>query len=82
MNDRALLRTGAVAAVIAAICCATPILAVLLPLAGLGAWLGGADLMAFSLLAVSLGVIVWGLYRRRGDAAHGENKNHKESLKP
>jgi mercuric ion transport protein len=60
MNDRALLRTGAVGAV-AVICCATPILAILLPLAGLGTLLASADLRAFSLLAVSLGLIVWGL---------------------
>ncbi|CEJ11272.1 MULTISPECIES: mercury resistance system transport protein MerF [Phyllobacteriaceae] len=78
MNDRALVRTGAAGAIIAAICCATPILAVLLPLVGLGAWLGGADIVAFSLLAVSLGLIAWGLYRRRADAASSESKNHRE----
>ncbi|GLS36652.1 hypothetical protein GCM10010869_22430 [Mesorhizobium tianshanense] len=82
MNDRALLRTGAAGALIAAFCCATPILAVLLPLAGLGAWLASADMVAFSLLAGSLGLIAWGFYRRRSNAACGENKDHKESLKP
>ena len=38
MNDRVLIRTGTTGAVLAAICCATPVLAVLLPLVGLGAW--------------------------------------------
>lgn len=46
MNDRALLCTGAVGAVIAAICCVTPILAVLLPLVGLGAWLASIGVFA------------------------------------
>lgn len=79
MNDGALVRTGVAGAIIAAICCATSILAVLLPLVGLGAWLGGADIVAFSLLAVSLGLIAWGLYSRRTDAASGANKNHKKA---
>ncbi|CAH1663495.1 mercuric ion transport protein [Bradyrhizobium sp. USDA 4011] len=79
MNDLALVRTGVAGGIIAAICCVTPILAVLLPLVGLGAWLVSADLMAFSLLAVSLGLIAWGLYRRRANAACGESKNHKEA---
>lgn len=60
MNDRVLIRTGAAGAILAAICCATPILAVLLPLVGLGAWLARADLMLFPLLATSLGLIAWG----------------------
>lgn len=79
MNDRALVRTGVAGAIIAAICCATSILAVLVPLVGLGAWLGGADIVAFSLLAGSLGLIAWGLYRRRADAASSENENRKEA---
>ena len=35
MNDRALIGVGAAGAVLAAICCATPLLAVGLPLVGL-----------------------------------------------
>ncbi|WP_054313288.1 mercury resistance system transport protein MerF [Mesorhizobium sp. 1M-11] len=79
MNDRALIRTGSAGAIVAAICCVTPILAVLLPLVGLGARLASADLLAFSLLAVSLGLIAWGLYRRRADPASSENENRKEA---
>src|SRR5258708_17113085 len=69
MNDRALVRTGTVGAVIAAICCATPALAVLLPLIGLSAWLTRADFIVIPLLLVFLGVAVLGLYRRRATAA-------------
>ncbi|SJM33665.1 hypothetical protein [Mesorhizobium delmotii] len=36
MNDRALILTGTVGAIIAAICRATPVLAVVLPAIGLG----------------------------------------------
>jgi mercuric ion transport protein len=39
MNDRALIGTGTAGADVAAICCTAPLLAVALPLAGLGAWL-------------------------------------------
>lgn len=41
MSDRALIRAGTVGAIFAAICCAAPLVAVTLPLAGLGAWLKG-----------------------------------------
>jgi mercuric ion transport protein len=82
MNDRVLIRTGIAGAAVAAVCCVTPILAVLLPLVGLGAWLASADLFAFSLLAASLGLIGWGLYHRHGKADGCETENKKESLTP
>jgi mercuric ion transport protein len=43
MNDRTLITTGAIGAVLAAICCVTPLLAVLLGGIGLAAWLANAD---------------------------------------
>lgn len=49
MNDRALIHTGMAGAVIATICCATPLLSVGLPIAGLGAWLAGAGLIVIAL---------------------------------
>src|SRR6266446_8523328 len=69
MNDRALIRAGTVGAIIAAICCATPVLAVLLPLIGLSAWLARADFIVIPLLIVFLGVAALGRYRRRATAA-------------
>lgn len=53
MNDRALIRTGTMGAIVAAICCATPLLAVLLPMVGLGAWLARADGVLLPLLVAS-----------------------------
>ncbi len=57
MDDRALIRTGTAGATVAAICCATPVLAVLLQLVGPSAWLARTDLVPFPLLAASLGLI-------------------------
>jgi mercuric ion transport protein len=76
-----LIRTGTVGATVAAICCATPVLAVLLPLVGLGAWLTSADWVLFPLLTASLGLIAWGVYRRRTRAACCETEIHEEGLK-
>jgi hypothetical protein len=42
MKDRALIATGAVGVVLAAICCAAPLLAVVLGAFGLTAWLAKA----------------------------------------
>ena len=77
MNDRALVGTGAAGAVVAAICCTTPVLAVLLPLVGLGAWVARADWILLPLLVASVGLIGWGLYRRHAKAAcrGGETRN-------
>lgn len=69
MKDRTLIRTGAIGGAIAAICCATPVLAVLLPALGLGAWFAKADYVLFPLLFVFLAVLALGLYRRRRAAA-------------
>jgi mercuric ion transport protein len=66
--SRRLMIGGAAGTVITALCCFTPILAVLLPAVGLGAWLSGADYVLFPLLAVSLGLLAFGLYRRRAGA--------------
>ena len=68
MDDRALIRTGAVSAILAALCCATPILAALLPRAGLGAWLATASSIMIPLLLVFLGLFALGLYRRGATA--------------
>jgi mercuric ion transport protein len=81
MNDRVLIRAGTAGAIIAAICCATPILAVLLPLAGLGAWLARADLLLPSLLVVPE-LMARDRHRRRVKAANCEMKIQKEGVKP
>jgi len=64
-TDRALITTGVIGSVVAAICCATPLLAALLGALGLTAWLARADLVLIPALLVCLGLVGIGLYRRR-----------------
>src|SRR6266436_5607885 len=52
MNDRSLITTGAIGAALAAICCATPLLAVMLGGIGLSAWLPKADYIVMPVLLV------------------------------
>jgi mercuric ion transport protein len=82
MTDRAAIRMGMVGTVLAAICCAAPIVTVSLPLVGLGAWLRGAGLVALSLIVAGLGLVAWRIYRRHAKAASCEPKLHKEGVKP
>ncbi len=62
----ALLKTGLIGAVIAAICCFTPVLVVLLGAAGLAAAVGWLDYALFPLMFASLGVIAQALWIRAG----------------
>jgi mercuric ion transport protein len=73
MQDRTLITTGAVGAVIAALCCATPLLVVVFGAVGLTAWLSKADYVLIPALILCLGLIGVRLYRRRArhDEAHG-----------
>lgn len=82
MSDRALGRAGMVGAVLATICCAAPLLAVGLPLAGLSAWLAGAGLVVLPPMIAGLGLIAWGIHHRRARAPSCESKIHKEGVKP
>ncbi len=82
MNDRALIRAGTAGAVLAAICCATPLIVGVLPLAGLGAWLAGAGLVLLPLMVACFGLVAWVIHHRRARAECGETKIHKEGVKP
>ena len=69
MTDRSLIATGGVAAVLAAICCATPILAVLLGAIGLTAWVAKADYIVMPVLVVGIALVGFGRYRRQSAVA-------------
>ena len=73
MRDRALITTGVVGGTLAALCCVTPLLAIVFGAVGLTAWLAKADYVLIPALVICLGLIGVGLYRRRvrQDAAHG-----------
>lgn len=64
MNDRSLIASGGIAAVLAAIFCATPILAILLAGVGLTAWIAKADYVLVPVLLIGLILVGVGLYRR------------------
>ena len=77
MTDRSLIATGAIGAALAAICCATPILAVVLGGIGLSAWLAKADYIVMPVLLLGVALVGVGLYRRHlastcGDAGARE----------
>lgn len=61
-----LLKVGIVGAVIAALCCFTPLLVVLLGAAGLAAVVGWLDYALFPLLFASLGIIAQALWIQAG----------------
>ena len=66
MNDKTLLRRGLIGSVIAAICCFTPLLVVVVAGAGLSALVGWLDYALFPLLFASLGVVAHALWLQAG----------------
>ncbi len=64
MNNRKLLGIGIAGTVIAALCCFTPVLVILLGVVGLSAWLGWLDYVLFPALAVFIGITIYALVRR------------------
>ncbi len=66
MNDRKLLRTGVIGSAIAALCCFTPVLVVLIGFVGLSAIVGGLDYVLFPALFASMGLVAFALYLRSG----------------
>lgn len=60
---------GTFGAVIAAICCATPVLVVILGALGLSALTAYFDLVLLPALAISIGLVAYGLYKQRLSAA-------------
>jgi mercuric ion transport protein len=66
MNDKTLLRRGLIGSAIAAICCFTPFLVVLVAGAGLSALVGWLDHALFPLLFASLGIVAHALWLQAG----------------
>lgn len=65
MNDKTLLGIGIGGTVVAALCCFTPILVVLLGVVGLSAALGWLDYVLFPALAFFVGLTIYAVHRRR-----------------
>lgn len=69
MDNRILLKTGIIGTALAALCCVTPILVILLGAVGLSAWVGWLDVALMPALVVFVGVTAYALWRRRAAAA-------------
>jgi mercuric ion transport protein len=70
MTDRSLITTGAIGAILVAICCATPLLVVVLGSIGLTAWLAKADYVVTPVLFLGVVLVGFGLYRRHIATTH------------
>ena len=69
MDNRTLFKTGIAGSVLAAVCCATPILVILLGALGLSAWTGWLDYVLIPVLVVFVGITIHAWRRRRSEAA-------------
>ena len=65
MSGRRLFGLGIVGSLVAAICCATPVLAIVLGALGLSAWLAWSDYVVIPALLVFLAIAIYGLTRWR-----------------
>lgn len=64
MKDRLLL-TGVIGTIIAAICCFTPLLVVLLGAVGLSAVVGALDYVLMPALAIFIAITVYAVWKRQ-----------------
>ncbi len=65
MNQNNLLRIGVAGTVVAALCCFTPILVILLGTIGLASLVGYLDYVLFPALAFFLALTIYALWRRQ-----------------
>jgi L-lactate permease len=64
-DPKTLMRVGVIGTVLTALCCFTPILAVLLGVVGLSALTGYLDYVLFPALAAFIGLTVYAVWRKR-----------------
>jgi mercuric ion transport protein len=64
MPNSKLLKIGITGSIIAAICCFTPFLVVLLGALGLSAWLGWLDIVLLPALVIFLAITGYALWKR------------------
>ena len=85
MDNRKLLKTGIVGSVVAAVCCATPVLVIMFGVLGLSAWAGWLDYVLIPALVVFIGLTIYALLRRRTEGAccpvPGQPKANNEEMR-
>jgi len=67
MKKSTLLKTGIIGSAIAALCCFTPVLVILLGAVGLAAWTGWLDYVLMPALIFFVGLTVYAALRRDDD---------------
>ena len=65
IKNKTLLKTGVIGTVLAALCCFTPLLVVLLGAVGLSAVVGYLDLVLLPALALFVGVTFYALWKKQ-----------------
>ncbi len=73
MKDRTLLRTGIIGSAVAAVCCFTPALVVLVTAVGASAVIGYLDFVLFPALGLFLALTGYALYLRTTRASEAES---------
>jgi mercuric ion transport protein len=68
MNDRNQPKIGIIGTVVAALCCFTPVLVILLGVVGLSALVGWLDIVRLSARGVFVGLTVYALWRMQRTA--------------
>lgn len=76
MNERNLLGVGIIGTVVAALCCFTPILVVLLGAVGLSAVVGWLDYVLLPALAFFVGLVIYAVVRRHRKRAKEDGCEH------
>lgn len=64
MNDQKLLRAGLIGSVVAALCCFTPLLVILLGALGLSAWLAWLDFVLLPALVLFILMTIYAVWRK------------------
>jgi len=64
MKNERLLKVGIIGTVVAALCCFTPLLVVLLGVVGLSAIVGALDVVLFPALGVFIAITIYALIKR------------------
>ena len=65
MADKRIVATGVIGAIVAALCCATPVLLPVIAALGLSAAAGYLDFVLLTAILVFVAVAIYGLTRRR-----------------
>ena len=80
MENRKLLASGVIGTVIAALCCFTSVLVVVLGVVGLSAAVGYLDYILFPALFIFAGITVYALWRQRNGSRETDSQIKNNNL--